>query len=295
MPVKQPQIYIPTGYEAEQRKAERKRKLAQMMLERGLGPQGHMQSWTQVLAQAANAGVGKFLDKKADKLTDETNEKIKADWLAKNQAFSTDEASMAPGDLWKKYRTDPMLADTVEPYKDAMTSALKQRAERRMFGGRLRTVGDIGEQEVEPSSPNDMLITGPDGNVRPNIMRINTAMGAQGLLTPEGMQGLETQSMPDPRRAGMPAQPAMGGENNLDLNLLSPEERQIMQRELARRAAGNTAGANIPNGNPLDPAMAAKPPIPPQAIQMLRSNPNLAQFFDQKYGPGSAEEVLRGQ
>ena len=37
-----------------------------------------------------------------------------------------------------------------------------------------------------------------------------------------------------------------------------------------------------------------RPPPPPGAIQMLRSNPSLAPQFDQKYGPGSAERVLNG-
>lgn len=42
---------------------------------------------------------------------------------------------------------------------------------------------------------------------------------------------------------------------------------------------------------------AARPTIPPPpgAIEMLRSNPNMAQDFDRKYGPGSAAKVLGGQ
>jgi hypothetical protein len=53
-----PKFTLPTGYENEQLKAERKRKIAQALLERGLANQPNMQSWMQVLGQMAQAGAG---------------------------------------------------------------------------------------------------------------------------------------------------------------------------------------------------------------------------------------------
>lgn len=45
-------------------------------------------------------------------------------------------------------------------------------------------------------------------------------------------------------------------------------------------------------GNEVNQPRAPVTP-PPQAIEMLRNDPNLAQFFDEKYGPGASEQYLR--
>lgn len=55
-----------------------------------------------------------------------------------------------------------------------------------------------------------------------------------------------------------------------------------------------TAPPAKPPTKPPVPQPAA-PAIPPQAIELLRANPNLAPAFEQKYGPGSAEQILQPQ
>ncbi len=80
-------IVMPTGYEEATRKAATKRRLAQMMMERGLGSQGPMQSWTQVLGQLGSAWAGKRLEKKADKLESGAADQMRSDYATKLAEF----------------------------------------------------------------------------------------------------------------------------------------------------------------------------------------------------------------
>ena len=71
MATQMPKLVIPTGYESQQRDIERRRKIAEALIEKGLGPQGQMTSPWQALAQAANAWAGKRMQKKTDGREDE--------------------------------------------------------------------------------------------------------------------------------------------------------------------------------------------------------------------------------
>jgi hypothetical protein len=54
-------------------------------------------------------------------------------------------------------------------------------------------------------------------------------------------------------------------------------------------------GDRLPQGGPPQPG--AQGMIPPQAVQLLRSNPapEIIQQFEAKYGPGSARQFMGGQ
>ena len=69
-------------------------------------------------------------------------------------------------------------------------------------------------------------------------------------------------------------------KNIVNAQVSNPSQQAIeLQRQ---RAQGNQVN---------QPQAPATPP--PQAIEMLRNDPNLAQFFDEKYGPGASEQYLR--
>lgn len=255
---------LPTGYESEQRKAERKRKLAQMMLERGM-QSGNMQSWTQPLAQMAAAFAGKRLDKKADKIDADVSERMTADFGKKVEAFNaaTSGENVDPTAIVRAHGSDPMLQDMVKPYVETMTEGLKQRQRRVKFGDRYRTLGSISETEREPSDPNSAVIVDQQGNWVVNPVRTTAALAAQGLpLDMPGRPGV--YSMPNPTVGGQ-APPGGGSGDGMDLGLLTPEERNIMANELRRRAGPGPAqdappSNNIPMGSPLAPQPAQQPP-----------------------------------
>lgn len=267
MPNIEPKFTLPTGYESEQLKAERKRKIAQALLERGLTVNPNMQSWTQILGQLATAYAGKRLDRRADDIDAGVRDRMTQDYRKQFEDFQNDiSLDGDPAAIVKKYGTSPFLTDEVRPYRDAIAAHLKERENIVKFGGQMRRVGDIPTGEREPGSPNDAVIRDANGNWVVNPVRTTAALAAQGLpLDTSGRPGI--YSMPDPTGARQPVAPmpggssAVGGEDGLDLSLLSPEEKSIIQNELQRRAGGGgvqtQTDTRIPMGSPLS---SSKPP-----------------------------------
>lgn len=64
----------------------------------------------------------------------------------------------------------------------------------------------------------------------------------------------------------------------------------VTAQALQRLGGGGQATTNALQANPPHPSMTNS--IPPQAIQMLRSNPSLRGAFEQKYGTGSSNQFL---
>lgn len=267
---------LPTGYESEQRRADQKRALAKVMLERGLASNPNMQSWTQVLAQLGSAFVGSRLNKKADKLDDDVYAKEIADYTKRNADFDTATgggATVDPADIIKQFSTDPMLQDRVKPYVDALAHRLSQQENIVKTPTTYARQGDlVGKQNFDP---NASVIPDGQGGFKINPLRTTAALEAQGYGFHEGdpmqttmgdpTQGQVLPSMPPQYARPTPApgdQPLPGA---LDTGLLSPDERNIMASELTRRAGHVSSGGqyalqndtSIPMGSPIT---ARKPP-----------------------------------
>jgi hypothetical protein len=250
---------LPTGYENEQRKAEHKRKLAELMLEKGLTNNPNMQNWTQVLGQLASAYAGMRLDKKADALDSDVNSRMLADYTKRKGDFdtATGGGNVDPTAIVRRFSGDPMLEAQLKPYIDAMSHRLSQQEDIVKTPTTYARQGDLVGKPI--FDPNAAVIPDGQGGFTVNPVRRTAALEAQGY----GL-GPAVESMPDPTGGGNPLPPAMSppqaagmaDSGGLNLNLLSPEERQIMSAELARRAGqGGTAtlqnNTHIPMGNPL--------------------------------------------
>jgi hypothetical protein len=269
MPGVMPKLVIPTGYEDEQVKAERKRRMAEMLYKQGLNNQ-NISSWTQVLGDLAQTYAGKRNEDKADKLDQQYRHELLDAYTAARTGLEADRKSgTAPADLVAKYGGNPLLAD--DPTLKAETGAFEADLKPTNFGGRMVRTGDVMNQ-YEPSKPTDSVIRNPDGSWKENPVVTSSALHRQGY----GM-GDPVAQMPDPyaKVAGamvpqvMPPQgapmspPPMPAaqpnpEAGVDLSVLSPEEKQILQNEIMRRKNGGGAGGayqppnpNTPMGNPL--------------------------------------------
>jgi hypothetical protein len=273
------QLSIPTGYESAELKAEQKRKLAQLMLEKGLNPSGNMQSWLQVLGSLSSTFAGTRLNKKADELDADTRTRMLADYTKASDSFNADAKALTPDDMVTKYDKNPWLQDDLKPYQDAIGEGLKEKEKIVSTPTSYERQGDLlGKPKWDPNA--SVIPTGTPGEYGPNRARVAEAMAAQGF----GVGGNTTirdpnapNSMTGPGAAanGAPTAPAPGG---IDLSLLSPQEKQIMQDELARRAAVKSGAfspphPNVPMGNPLTAQRAPAGVVNGKPYWMINGQP----------------------
>jgi len=123
--VNQTKIVIPTGFESQQRRLERRQALAQALLEKGLaGPGNNATSWLQPIASIAQAWAGRRMADKVDRQQDELSGEIKQRYNEDLSGFYTDAAGMTPEQLVQKYQGNPLLQEALEPYKAAHQSSL---------------------------------------------------------------------------------------------------------------------------------------------------------------------------
>lgn len=275
---KAPTFTMPTGYEGDQRKIASRRKLAQILQEQGLANSGPMQSWTQVLGKIGQSTAGAFMDKKADKREGELTNRMRSDYTTALEALKAKTAG-ADGrpdlaGIVELANNNPMIAEAASPYVKAFEKRLGDQQEGINFGGQWRLKGDIKPGEYTPNQPGDPVLRSGDGSTFvTNPVRTVAAKDAQGFVRADGapfsMRDPMASQQPPPQLPATvgpaPAAPPAGGDG-LDLSLLTPGERQIMSRELQRRATGGQGGGmagyqppnpNTPMGNPLT---AQKPP-----------------------------------
>lgn len=254
MPTNLSKIVIPTGYESQQRAAERKRSLAEALLKMGLQT-GNYNSWTQVAGQMANALAGKLTEKKAAKLEDKYYSDLRGAYDEANSDFDAAVGGgMSGEDLIKNFSTNPFLEARLKPYAEGLQRKITESEEvvktpdnRYMRQGELLGKGPIND-------PNAAVVVNPQGDWLPNMARMSASLGAQGFTDantgrPPNIPFRDPMSNP-------PAMPAAGGPagGGFDINLFTPEEQKVMFAEvLRRRQQGGPAGVppNQPYGSPL--------------------------------------------
>ena len=267
-------VQIPTGYESEQAKIALKRKLAQALLERGLSPNRGMISPLEALGGVAQAAAGQFLEKRADKLEGKLGERMLGDYQSEHDALQAAIASGAgPDEIAKTFggARHPLIADEVKPYENAYSKRLENLEGIREVGGTYGRVGDYVGKDIGgkglpvPPDPNKPVFV-ENGMMVPNQSWIYAHAATQpGALDPSQISPVN----PYPGAAAAPAPgqlppPPAGGASatslapspaggDIDLSLLNPEERKILQSEIARRKGLPPEARSLPMGNPLKP------------------------------------------
>lgn len=194
-----PKLTIPTGYEAEQRAIERRRKIAEALLQQGLQSNPNMTSPWQAIAQVANAFVGRRMEKKADQRSDALSGKIKGDFDAATTEFNNDAAMLQPSQLVAKYRNNPMMAENLKPYEAALQRALTEREALTTFNGKMQRQGDVVGQ-YDQGKPTDTVRRDAAGNEFINPLAVNAQAMGQGFEAPMVAGGGQEASTSDPSK-----------------------------------------------------------------------------------------------
>lgn len=199
-------LTIPSPYAVDQRKIESRLKLADMLTAQSMAGFDHPVSWAQPLAQWGQALAGALTRRSAEKKQTRLDETIASDFANKRSELYADAKVMKPADLVAKWGMDPLVAEELKPYRDALTSALTQREKTHVVGGQLVREGDVGPSGILPNDPNSPVIRDAQGNWVVNPIRATAAQSAQGLQIQN-----PTNTMQDPRGqippGGQPAPP----------------------------------------------------------------------------------------
>ena len=173
MATQMPKLVIPTGYESQQRDIERRRKIAEALIEKGLGPQGQMTSPWQALAQAVNAWAGKRMQKKTDGREDELAGEIRQEYDDKRISFANDGAMFKPAEMVAKYGGDPLMAEDLKPYREALQRALTEREQLQNVGGKIGVrTGDV-MGTFDPGKVTDLVRQDAQGNPYTNTIAVD--------------------------------------------------------------------------------------------------------------------------
>lgn len=220
-----PKIYLPTGFERQQAQAAAKQKLADAMMGQGLAPDNNMVSPLQLLGHLAQTWAGKSLGRDALEGQIKTGEDMRAAYTGVQGDFDKDVASgMGVEELFTKYRSNPMMGETLKPYIEAFTANLKRK-------------GELAQPDM-----NKQVIQGPDGQWHVNPLRVAADRAGAGF----GIEGYP-QSLPTPDRSGLVGA-MMGGQG---------QELPPVPSAMPVPPQGSNS---IPYGNPLDPNIGKIPP-----------------------------------
>lgn len=154
-----PKFQIPTGYEAEQRDIERRRKIAEALMSQGLQARNDMTSPWQALAQVGQAISGALINRKADRMQGDYDTKVRQAWDEKTTEFNNDSAGgLDPQAMINKWGNDPMMVDRVAPYADAIKKRLAEKENLITHNGMVGTrLGDVAGQ-YEQGKPTDYVL-----------------------------------------------------------------------------------------------------------------------------------------
>ena len=256
-----PNLQMPTGYEEEQHKIALKRKLAQAMFEQGIAGGQRARSPWDALASIAEVGAGKLHDKRANKLEAEMAEKLKTDYGSRRASLMADiNAGMAPQAVMQKYGADTLLSGDLEPIKDAYGAALKNREGIVNFGGRqMRAADTLGK--FDPGKPNDQVLRDETtGNMFINPVRVAAGQVSQMIpadnASAQALMGVtfnpnsqQQGNAPANAAAGsMPLSGPVPAGGGMDLSRLTPEEKNILNSEMQRRAGLSPEAQNFTGG-----------------------------------------------
>lgn len=201
-----PKLTIPTGYESEQRAIERRRKIAEALLQQGLQQNPNMTSPWQAIAQVANAFIGRRMEKKADQRSDELSTRIKGDFDTATTEFNNDAATLQPSQLVAKYRNNPMTAENLKPYEAALQRALTEREALTTFNGKMQRQGDVVGQ-YDQGKPTDTVRRDATGGEFINPLAVNAQAMGQGFEPPMTTgQTAPTRAATDPSKIMTAAQ-----------------------------------------------------------------------------------------
>ena len=189
-----PRLVIPTGFENQQIEVDRKRRIADAMLARGLTPQNDMRHWAQLVGQMAQAWAGKSMQRGADRQQQSLNDAISGSYQGKLNAFRDWEGQLKRGEitvdqLVQEFRGDPMLEQALEPYTKAMES--RASADQRI-NYRLAIDPATGQVVTRGVSDAGTVTNAPEGFQLPNtnISNVNgvatdLAATAPGTILPQ--------------------------------------------------------------------------------------------------------------
>lgn len=218
--------YIPTGYEGLTASAQRKRRIGEALMQKGLaGPGDNVRSWAQVLGSLAQTWAGKSIQASADKEEGENQKKMQADIAAANQAFEADvQAGADPQTLVQKHGANPWVRARLAPYEKALAAGLTNKQEY--------------------AAPTEML----DKDGKPVTVQINKAGGIRpvegGLGLPPVMTEIGGKAVALQRRPDGSVLP----QNLTDSVILGPDGKPMVNKD-AVAAKIKVAAAGAPQSN----------------------------------------------